>query len=175
VQAEADMLSDTARFSPSADAGEIVQSRAGIARKPAGCVTTQPKAPRGTNTADGFTCRVSQQTHQAVRPAASEDTRRGGRARPFDREAPEFAVRCFGDALSVANVQQLLAGYVSRTRVHPIIAARRGEHPGERDGGQADQQLMREPTKSAIFRYRLPRRREPVSAAPASWSGLGDM
>jgi len=56
----------------------------------------------------------------------------------------------------VANVQQLLAGYVSRTRVHPIIAARRGEHPGERDGGQADQQLMREPTKSAIFRYRLP-------------------
>ena len=76
------MLSDTARLSPSADADEIVQSRAGIARKPAGCVTTQPKAP---------------------------------------------------------------------------------------------QQLMREPTKSAIFRYRLPRRREPVSAAPASWSGLGDM
>ena len=37
----------------------------------------------GTNTADGFTCRVSQQTHQAVRPAASEDTRRGGRARPL--------------------------------------------------------------------------------------------
>ena len=84
-------------------------------------------------------------------------------------------MRRFGDALSVANAQQLLAGYVSRTRVHPIIAARRGEHPGERDGGQADQQLMREPTKSAIFRYRLPRRREPVSAAPASWSGLGDM
>ena len=82
---------------------------------------------------------------------------------------------CFGDALSVANVQQLLAGYVSRTRVHPIIGARRGEHPSERDGGQADQQLMREPTKSAIFRYRLPRRREPVSAAPASWSGLADM
>jgi hypothetical protein len=76
VQAEADMLSDTARLSPSADADEIVQSRAGIARKPAGCVTTQPKAPRGTNTADGFTCRVSQQTHQAVRPAASEDTPR---------------------------------------------------------------------------------------------------
>ena len=138
------------------------------------CVTTQPKAPRGTNTADGFTCRVSQQTHQAVRPAASEDTPR--RASPaLDREAPEFAVRCFGDALSVANVQQLLAGYVSRTRVHPIIGARRGEHPSERDGGQADQQLMREPTKSAVFRYRLPRRREPVSAAPASWSGLADM
>ncbi len=90
-------------------------------------------------------------------------------------EAPKFAVRCFGNALSVASVQQLLAGYVSRTRVHPIIAARRGEHPGERDGGQADQQLMREPTKSATFRYRLPSRREPVSAAPASWSGLGDM
>jgi hypothetical protein len=44
VQAEADMLLDTARLSPSADADEIVQSRAGIARKPAGCVTTQPKA-----------------------------------------------------------------------------------------------------------------------------------
>ena len=60
-------------------------------------------------------------------------------------------MRCFGDALSVANVQQLLAGYVSRTRVHPIIAARRGEHPGERDGGQADQQLMREPTSRPYF------------------------
>ena len=108
--------------------------------------------------------------------ARSERGHAPRRASPaLDREAPEFAVRCFGDALSVANVQQLLAGYVSRTRVHPIIAARRGEHTGERDGGRADQQLMREPTKSAIFRYRLPRRREPVSAAPASWSGLGDM
>jgi hypothetical protein len=125
VQAEADMLSDTARLSPSADADEIAQSRAGIARKPAGCAR--------------------------IRSAL------------------------LWDALSLANVQQLLAGYVSRTRVQPIIAARRGEHPGERDGGQADQQLMREPTESAIFRYRLPRRREPVSAAPASWSGLGHM
>src|SRR6188508_2350689 len=48
VQTEADMLSDTARsdtarLSPSADADEILQPRAGIARKPAGCVTTQPK------------------------------------------------------------------------------------------------------------------------------------
>jgi hypothetical protein len=161
VQAEADMLSDTARLSPSADADEIVQSRAGIARKPAGvCNDAAEGSARYEH------CRwlhmQSISTDSSSSPA-------------LDREAPEFAVRCFGDALSVANVQQLLAGYVSRTRVHPIIAARRGEHPGERDGGQADQQLMREPTKSAIFRYRLPRRREPVSAAPASWSGLGDM
>ena len=174
MQAEADMLSDTARLSPSADADEIVQSRAGIAR-PAGCVTTQPKAPRGTKH-----CRwlhmQSISTDSSSSAARSERGPAPRRASPaLDREAPEFAVRCFGDALSVANVQQLLAGYVSRTRVHPIIAARRGEHPGERDGGQADQQLMREPTKSAIFRYRLPRRREPVSATAASWSGLGDM
>ena len=95
--------------------------------------------------------------------ARSERGHAPRRANPaLDREAPEFAVRYFGDALSVANVQQLLAGYVSRTRVHPIIAARHGEHPGEGDGGQAGQQLMREPTKSAIFRYRLPRRCEPV-------------
>ena len=125
MQAEADMLSDTAKLSPSADADEIAQSRG------------------NSEEARGVCARI--------------------------RSA------LLWDALSLANVQQLLAGYVSRTRVHPLMAARRGEHPGERDGGQADQQLMREPTKSAIFRYRLPRRREPVSAAPASWSGLGDM
>ena len=174
MQAEADLLSDTARLSPSADADEIVQSRAGIARKPAGCNDAAEGSARYEH------CRwlhmQSISTDSSSSAARSERGHAPRRASPaLDREAPEFAVRCFGDALSVANVQQLLAGYVSRTRVHPIIAARRGEHPGERDGGQADQQLMREPTKSAIFRYRLPRRREPVSAAPASWSGLGDM
>jgi hypothetical protein len=158
VQAEADMLSDTARLSPSADADEIVQSRAGIARKPAGCVTTQPKAPRGTNTADGFTSADS--SSSAARSERGHAPRRASPA--LDREAPEFAVRCFGERTECGE-----CATAARWLREP------NTRPPDHGGGGVGQQLMREPTKSAIFR--LPRRREPVSATPASWSGLGDM
>jgi hypothetical protein len=46
-----------------------------------------------------------------------------------DREAPEFAVRCFGDALRCGECATAARWIRRRTRVHRIIAARRGEHP----------------------------------------------
>jgi hypothetical protein len=102
----------------------------------------------------------------------SEDRRRGGRARPLigRRQNSQCAALGRTECGECATAARWLREPNTRP---PIIAARRGEHPDERDGGQADQQLMREPTKSAIFRYRLPRRREPVSAAPASMVGFG--
>ena len=100
--------------------------------------------------------------------ARSERGHAPRRANPaLDREAPEFAVRYFWGRTECGECATA-ARWLRKPNTHPIIAARHGEHPGEGDGGQAGQQLMREPTKSAIFRYRLPRRREPVSAAPAS-------